>query len=62
MVAAVAAGEANKQVRILERMQQPGRKLLLSGGSRCNITNNLNAREFVQACGPAAVLHNAVGL
>jgi predicted Rossmann fold flavoprotein len=62
MVAAVAAGEANKRVRILERMQQPGRKLLLSGGSRCNITNNLNAREFVQACGPAAkFLHNAVG-
>lgn len=62
LMAAVAAGEAGARVRVLERMPLPGRKLLLTGGTRCNLTHDLDARGFVAACGPRArFLHNALG-
>jgi len=62
LVAALAAGEAGARVRVLERMALPGRKLLLTGGARCNLTHDVDARGFVQACGPGArFLHNALG-
>lgn len=61
LVAAVAAGEVGARVRVLERMPSPGRKLLLTGGTRCNLTHDIDARGFVQACGrDARFLHNAL--
>jgi predicted Rossmann fold flavoprotein len=61
LVAALAAGEAGARVRVLERMPSPGRKLLLTGGTRCNLTHDLDARGFVEACGrDARFLHNAL--
>lgn len=62
LMAAIAAGEAGARVRVLERMPLPGRKLLLTGGTRCNLTHDVDARGFVAACGPGArFLHNALG-
>ncbi|MHC4914847.1 MAG: aminoacetone oxidase family FAD-binding enzyme [Planctomycetota bacterium] len=37
LAAAVSAGRAGKRVLVLEKNDRPGRKLLLTGGGRCNI-------------------------
>ncbi len=59
--AAIAAGEAGARVRVLDRMQSPGKKLLLTGGGRCNLTHDIDARGFVEICGrDARFLHNAL--
>ena len=39
MIAAVSAARAGAQVSVLERLKKPGKKLLLTGNGRCNITN-----------------------
>ncbi len=39
MMAAIMAMRAGVKVRILEKMKKPGRKLLLTGNGRCNMTN-----------------------
>lgn len=36
---AAQAGQAGKRVLILEKAFQPGKKILISGGGRCNFTN-----------------------
>ena len=36
---AIEAGKRGKRVLVLERNPQPGRKILISGGGRCNFTN-----------------------
>ncbi len=36
---AIAAGKRGKRVIVLERNSTPGRKILISGGGRCNFTN-----------------------
>ncbi len=36
---AAVAGQRNRRVLLLERTSQPGRKILISGGGRCNFTN-----------------------
>src|SRR5215831_20994490 len=38
MCAAVAA-QRGRRVAVLERNAEPGRKILISGGGRCNFTN-----------------------
>lgn len=40
MIAAITAAEAGKRVLLLERNPKPGRKLLITGKGRCNVTNN----------------------
>lgn len=47
LLAAGRAAERGCKVLILEKMKKPGRKLLLTGKGRCNITNNLPANEFI---------------
>ena len=32
---------------LLEKNEQVGRKVLLTGGKRCNVTNNLSVRDFI---------------
>ena len=47
MMAAIFAAREGARVRILEKMKKPGRKLLLTGNGRCNLTHldeNLSAR------------------
>ena len=39
MMAAIAAARNGAAVTVLEAMERPGRKLLLTGNGRCNITN-----------------------
>lgn len=47
MCAAVAA-DRGRRVLVLERAKQPGRKILMSGGGRCNFTNrSVNSTQFV---------------
>ncbi len=47
LVAAGRAAELGKKVLVLEKMKQEGRKLLITGKGRCNITNDKPIREFI---------------
>jgi len=51
MMAAGRAAERGRRVLLLERGPTPGRKLLLTGNGRCNITNSAPLAEFLQAFG-----------
>lgn len=42
MMAAGRAGELGSRVIIIEKNHELGQKLLVSGGGRCNLTNNIN--------------------
>lgn len=48
MIAASAAAERGKRVLLLERNPRPGRKLLITGKGRCNVTNACEPDEFLQ--------------
>ena len=39
MMAAIEAGKRGRRVLILEKTKHPGKKILMSGGGRCNFTN-----------------------
>ncbi|HUA93007.1 MAG TPA: aminoacetone oxidase family FAD-binding enzyme [Terracidiphilus sp.] len=39
LMCAATAGQRGRRVVVLERNAQPGRKILISGGGRCNFTN-----------------------
>ena len=39
LMAAISAGQRGRRVLLLEHMAQPGGKILISGGGRCNFTN-----------------------
>ncbi len=39
LMCAAVAGQSNRRVLLLEQNAQPGRKILISGGGRCNFTN-----------------------
>src|SRR5215469_12091992 len=39
LMCAAVAGQRGRRVALLERNAQPGRKILISGGGRCNFTN-----------------------
>lgn len=45
MMAAISAGK-NRKVLLLEKNESLGKKLLLTGGGRCNVTNN-NSVDFI---------------
>ena len=47
---AMTAGQRGRQVRVLERANRVGKKILMSGGGRCNFTNlKVEARHFLSA-------------
>lgn len=47
---AVQAGLLGKRVLVLEKNKEPGAKILISGGGRCNYTNlNTSAQQFISA-------------
>jgi len=48
LLAAGSASEDGKRVLVLEKMRQEGRKLLITGKGRCNITNDSSAGEFIK--------------
>jgi hypothetical protein len=39
LMAAIEAGRRGRRVVVLERAERPGKKILISGGGRCNFTN-----------------------
>ena len=49
MLAGCLAAEAGSNVLIIERLQQGGRKILVSGGGRCNLTKLQNPAEMIRA-------------
>ena len=48
MLAGIAAGRANEETIILEKMNTCGKKLKITGKGRCNITNNNEMSEFIR--------------
>lgn len=50
-MAAVTAAERGKQVLLLEKMDQAGRKLRITGKGRCNLTNTAPLKDFLTHIG-----------
>lgn len=59
LVAAFAAAERGRRTLLLEKNKRPGVKILMSGGTRCNITQATDNRGIVAAYGPSgSFLHS----
>jgi predicted Rossmann fold flavoprotein len=52
LMASIRAAELGRRVILLEKNRKPGVKILMSGGTRCNITHNTTNRGIVAAYGP----------
>lgn len=48
MMAAIKAAENGAKVTLLEKMQRPGKKMLITGKGRCNITNVAEIPELIK--------------
>ncbi|MEK4230386.1 BaiN/RdsA family NAD(P)/FAD-dependent oxidoreductase [Solibacillus sp. FSL H8-0538] len=48
LMAAIAAAEQHKKVTLIEKGAKLGKKLAISGGGRCNVTNRLSVEEIVK--------------
>ena len=48
IMAAIAASQNGHKVTIIEKMNMLGKKLLITGKGRCNITSSLNIEEFIK--------------
>ncbi|MFP3918408.1 NAD(P)/FAD-dependent oxidoreductase [Lysinibacillus telephonicus] len=48
LMAAIAAGEQKKKVLLIEKGNKLGKKLAISGGGRCNVTNRLSVDEIIK--------------
>ncbi len=48
MMAAICAKQNGHQVILLEKMETLGRKLLITGKGRCNVTSSLDMEEFIK--------------
>lgn len=61
LISAIHAAERGRRVLLLEKGKKPGVKILMSGGTRCNITHDCDARGIVEAFGPnGRFLHSAL--
>jgi len=50
LMCALTAGRRGRKVRVVERANKPGKKILMSGGGRCNFTNTgTTAANFISA-------------
>ena len=62
LMAACTAADRGKQVLLLEKMDQAGRKLRITGKGRCNLTNTSSLRDTLPHIGSdARFLRNAYG-
>lgn len=52
MMAAVSAASQGAEVVLLEKMDQPGRKLRITGKGRCNLTNTAPIKDILSHIGP----------
>ena len=48
MIAAISSARLGNKVTIIEKMNSCGKKLLITGKGRCNITNNTNIDGFIE--------------
>ena len=48
MMAAISAAEHGAKTLLIEKNKKLGRKLRLTGGGRCNVTNNRSPEEIIQ--------------
>ena len=48
MFAAITAAKGGQKVLLLERNDRLGKKLLITGKGRCNVTNDCTAQEILQ--------------
>lgn len=61
LLAAARAAELGCSTLLLEKNRRPGVKILMSGGTRCNITQSTDRRGIVAAFGAAgSFLHSAL--
>src|SRR5438874_6875138 len=61
LVAALRAAELGRRVLLVEKNRKPGVKILMSGGTRCNLTHATDNRGIVAAYGPPGrFLHSAL--
>ncbi len=51
LMAGCAAGELGLKTLVLERKHKPGRKLLMCGNARCNLTTNISEERMLQMFG-----------
>ena len=63
MIAAISAAKSGDKVTIIEKMNSCGKKLLITGKGRCNITNSTDINGFIEntPCNPRflySVLNN----
>jgi predicted Rossmann fold flavoprotein len=52
LIAAERAAARGLRTLLLEKNRKPGVKILMSGGTRCNLTHDTDARGIVEAFGP----------
>lgn len=52
LLTAGRAAERGAKVLVLEKMEREGRKLMITGKGRCNITNNAPVEEFIKHIHP----------
>src|ERR671923_2336346 len=52
LLAAINAAERGKRTLLLEKNRKAGVKILMSGGTRCNLTHATDNRGIVEAYGP----------
>jgi predicted Rossmann fold flavoprotein len=61
LMAAIRAAECGRRVLVLEKNRKAGVKILMSGGTRCNVTHATDNRGIVEAFGPPGrFLHSAL--
>src|SRR4051794_482083 len=51
LLAAARSAERGRRTLLLEKNRKPGVKILMSGGTRCNITHNCDAAGIIAAFG-----------
>ena len=61
LLAAIRAAERGRRTLVLEKNARPGVKILLSGGTRCNLTHAADPRAIAEAFGrQGRFLHSAL--
>lgn len=59
LLAATRSAERGRETLLLEKNRKPGVKILMSGGTRCNITHDCNAKGIIAAFGSSgSFLHS----
>src|SRR6266581_7709788 len=53
LLAAARSAERGRRTLLLEKNRKPGVKILMSGGTRCNITHDCDATGIIAAFGSA---------